>query len=82
MTAAAAQGLFAALRWAEGGEGARAVLLADPRGAAPGSGDGGGGDAGDTGEAVRDRLFRACSGRVVALEEAAAAEGGSAGETG
>ena len=82
--AAAAQGLFAALRWAEGVEGARAVLLADPRGAAPGGGGGGGGggdagDAGDTGEAVRDRLFRACSGRVVALEEA---EGGSAGETG
>ena len=60
------RGLFAALRWAEGVEGAGAVLLADPRGA--GAGAGAGGDAGDTGEAVRDRLYRACSGRVVAAE--------------
>jgi L-threonylcarbamoyladenylate synthase len=63
--AAAARGLFAALRWAEGLEGARAVLLADPRGAAAGD------EAErDAGEAVRDRLFRACSGRIVPLRDA------------
>ena len=43
----------------------RAVLLADPRGAAAGD------EAErDAGEAVRDRLFRACSGRIVPLRDA------------
>jgi L-threonylcarbamoyladenylate synthase len=62
--AAAARGLFSALRWAEGVQGAVAVLLADPRGAAAG----GAGEE-DAREAVRDRLFRACSGKVYAEVE-------------
>jgi hypothetical protein len=54
--------VFAALRWAEGVPGAATVLLADPAAAlaagAPGAGHG---------DALRDRMYRAASGRVVAL---------------
>jgi L-threonylcarbamoyladenylate synthase len=62
--ASAARGVFEALRWAEGVAGARGVLLADPRGV----------DASEGAEAVRDRLFRAASGRVVTWEQALGAE--------
>ena len=62
--ASAARGVFEALRWAEGVAGARGVLLADPRGV----------DASEGAEAVRDRLFRAASGRVVTWEQALAAD--------
>lgn len=56
----AARAVFEALRWAEAVPGARAVLLADPRGV----------DTSETAEAVRDRLFRAASGRAVSLASA------------
>jgi L-threonylcarbamoyladenylate synthase len=65
--ARAARALFAALRWAERVPGAARVLLADPRGV----------DGGDAAEAVRDRMWRAASGRV----EAAAGGADGAEET-
>jgi hypothetical protein len=52
---AAARGLFAALRWAEGVPGGRRVLLRDL-----------GGEEG--GEGVNDRMYRAASGKVVYLD--------------
>ena len=55
--ATAARGLFAALRWAEVVPGAKRVLLADPRGI----------DDGEAAEAVRDRLYRAASGRQIEI---------------
>ena len=58
--ASAARGVFEALRWAEAVPGATGVLLADPRAV----------DASEGAEAVRDRLFRAASGRVVTWEQA------------
>jgi L-threonylcarbamoyladenylate synthase len=72
--------LFAALRWSEGVPGARAVLLADPAlllaraattpGAAPVEGA-------EHADALRDRMFRAASGRTVSVE---AGTGDGAGE--
>jgi len=56
--AVAATALFAALRWAENIPGAEGVLLADPRSI----------DSSEAAEAVRDRLFRAASGKVVIWE--------------
>ena len=52
---AARAGVFAALRWAEAVPGAAAVALVDPL-LAPGA-------LADDAEALRDRMFRACSGR-------------------
>ena len=54
----AATVLFAALRWAERVGGATGVLIADPRCR----------DTSEAAEAVRDRLFRAASGREVGWE--------------
>lgn len=67
--ASAARVVFEALRWAEAVPGARGVLLADPRGV----------DASEGAEAVRDRLFRAASGRMVTWEAALAADKGVRG---
>ncbi len=55
--------VFAALRWTEGVQGARLVLLTDPLLSG----------CGETGhaEAVRDRLYRAASGRLLALSAVA-----------
>jgi hypothetical protein len=55
---AAAQRLFQSLRWAESVPGAASVLLADPRAV----------DASEGAEAVRDRLWRAASGKMLMLE--------------
>jgi len=74
--AEAAAALFAALRWAEALPGADAVLLADPasvapappraRATAPRADPGAAAVAGAVdADALRDRLFRAASGRVV-----------------
>ena len=65
MTEARAR-LFAALRRGEEVPGAAAVLLADPLGADPGGGGGGGGGGWEHADALRDRMFRAASGRLVA----------------
>ena len=57
--AAARAGIFAGLRWAESVAGAAALVLADPF-LAPGA-------ERDDAEALRDRMFRACSGRTGTL---------------
>ena len=69
----AARAVFEALRWAEAVPGATGVLLADPRCV----------DASETAEAVRDRLFRAASGRAVTWKEVLEAQqgGAAAGQT-
>jgi L-threonylcarbamoyladenylate synthase len=58
--AAARTGVFDALRWAESVPGALAILLADPF-LVPGFDR-------DDAEALRDRLFRACSGVCVSID--------------
>jgi hypothetical protein len=55
--AAAARALFSSLRWAESVPGATRVLLLDPRTV----------DSSDEAEAVRDRLWRAASGKEIVL---------------
>ena len=55
--AAAARALFSSLRWAESVPGATRVLLLDPRAV----------DSSDEAEAVRDRLWRAASGKEIFL---------------